>query len=105
MIESPVEQLFWDCAMVRIYGIVPQYEVGNYRVDFAVLDKNIAIEIDGHDYHKTKEQRTNDAERERNLELLGWKVIRFTGSEIFKDTEGCVNQANKLIEVWEKQGE
>jgi very-short-patch-repair endonuclease len=98
-IESPIEQLFWDYAMVRVYGIVPQHKIENYRVDFAVPDKKVAIELDGHDYHKTKKQRTYDAERERNIELLGWKVIRFTGSEVYKDVDYCVEQVNKFIEM------
>ena len=97
-LESPIEEMFWNEALTRIYGIVPQYEIGPYRVDFAVPDKKVAIELDGHDYHKTKEQRTNDAQRERYLELDGWRVIRFTGTEIYQDVEKCINQAIELIE-------
>jgi tetratricopeptide (TPR) repeat protein len=64
-----------------------------YYIDFAIVDRKIAIEIDGHDYHKTKEQRTHDAERDRALDLDGWRVIRFTGSEVKKDAIGCARRA------------
>lgn len=105
ILESPIEEMFWNEALTRIYGIVPQYEIGPYRVDFAIPDKKVAIELDGHDYHKTKEQRTNDAQRERYLELEGWRVIRFTGTEVYKDAIACVEQANELIEKWSNHNE
>lgn len=56
----------------------------------------MVIEIDGHESHKTKEQRTSGAKRERDLKELGWYVIRFTGTEIYKDVEECVKHVRRL---------
>ncbi len=39
---------------------------------------------------QTQSQHTYDAKRERDLQELGWRVIRFTGSEIHNDVNGCV---------------
>lgn len=97
---SPIEISFLEVAVGIISGIEPQYWIGSYRVDFAIPDKKIVIELDGHDYHKTKEQRTGDAKRERFLELEGWRVIRFTGSEVHKSAFDCVMQAVNLIKKW-----
>ena len=55
-----------------------QFRIGRYRADFAFPDCKLIIETDGHDFHKTKEQRTYDAERDRFLSLEGWRVLRFT---------------------------
>lgn len=92
VVESPIEKNFFVAIHGKVDGIIPQYNILRYRVDFAIPDKKIAIELDGHDYHKTKEQRTNDAKRQRELELDGWRVIRFTGTEIHNDISYCVEQ-------------
>jgi superkiller protein 3 len=98
--ESEIEKLFLLAAHERIDGLVPQYQVLNYRIDFAIPDKMIAIEIDGHDYHKTKEQRTHDSQREREIKLAlpaNWTVIRFTGSEIYQNAALCVDEVLRFI--------
>jgi len=99
LMESPIEKQFWRAGGYKI-GLVPQVKVGRYRLDFGLEDDKIAIELDGHDYHKTKEQRTGDARRQRWLEASGWRVIRFTGSEIYQDAVGCVSQAARMISEW-----
>jgi len=107
-----LEKMFFNAASKRISDLIPQYEVKTssgklYRIDFAkFIDYNfknkkvlkIGIELDGHEFHKTKEQRTNDAERQHNLELDGWRVIRFTGSQIYKDMDHCIDVTEQLIE-------
>ncbi len=94
--ESPIEEKFYDTATRLGLQLSPQFEIRSgghaFRADFAIPSKRIAIEIDGHEYHKTKEQRTNDAQRERAMQREGWKVIRFTGSEVFKNCEKCVRE-------------
>lgn len=95
--ESPIEKSFWDAAFHRIPGLVCQHPLNGFRLDFAIPEKKIAIELDGHEFHKTKEQRTHDAERERKIQSYGWRVIRFTGSEIHKDVSKCVNEVRNLI--------
>lgn len=97
-LESPIEEMFWDAAAGILDDLEPQYKAGPFRIDFAIPDRSIAIELDGHDYHKTKKQRTSDAQRERYLIENGWQVIRFTGTEVFKDVAGCVRQVKRIID-------
>jgi len=108
---NEIEMRFYEAASKCIPNLKAQHEVKTsrgitYRLDFAKLDamdfkdntiRKIAIEIDGHEYHKTKEQRTYDAEKELNLKLDGWEVIRFTGTQIHDNLEYCVNVAIKLV--------
>lgn len=96
MCESPAERDFLCAAYGHIEGLIPQHSVPGYRLDFAVPDKQIAIEIDGHEYHKTKEQRTHDAKRERELSIAGWRVVR-SASEIFQNAPSCVADVLRLI--------
>lgn len=99
-IKSPIEKQFFLQARRMGIDLEPQHEVNvagkTYRIDFVYPGKPIAIELDGHDYHKTKEQRTADAQRERALQSMGWTVIRFTGTEIYHDTQKCVLETIRL---------
>jgi len=95
--ESPIEFAFHMAARGRLWGLVAQYPVGRYRIDFALPRLKLAVELDGHDYHKTKEQRTHDAKRDRALGADGWSVLRFTGSEVFRDPAQCVSEVSEEI--------
>lgn len=80
--------------------IAPQLKIGPYRVDFAVryisgLDgaAGLVVECDGHAFHeKTKEQAARDKARDRFLAAAGYRVMRFTGSEIWADPIACAEQ-------------
>lgn len=64
----------------------------------------IGIEIDGHIWHeKTKKQVQYHKERERFLISKGWKLIRFTGSEVYKDPSKCVTETINVIKPIRKQ--
>jgi hypothetical protein len=94
------------CAMTFI---TPQVWIGDYRVDFLIghlecepnkftgdtfLDNWVVVECDGHDFHeKTKEQAQRDKARDRYLVSAGFKVMRFTGSEIWRDPTACAIEA------------
>lgn len=106
-LESPIEEKFYDACITRglWYGLHPQINEGKFRIDFAFLEDNIAIELDGHESHKTKEQRTYDAQRERYLQSNGWKLIRFTGSEIHSNLASCLADLMLFKEANKKEGE
>ena len=81
----------------------PQVKIGPYRVDLAVWDASIPLEVrdprimivecDGHDFHeKTKEQARRDKQRDRFLQSRGYKVLRFTGSEIWADPAAIADE-------------
>lgn len=121
--DSPIEAMFLEqfCALAVTYGygvdrvvkqtaetivVQPQRRIDRYRVDFlikfdffsAVIE--IAVECDGHQWHeRTKEQAKRDRRRDRELQSLGFKVFRFTGSEINADPAGCAfDVLNEIME-------
>lgn len=69
-----------------------------YRVDFLLKDARLIVELDGHDFHSTKEQLENDAVRQRYLTRAGYSVIRFTGREIVRGAKRCVAEAKQIYE-------
>lgn len=53
----------------------------------------LLIELDSYLWHgSTPEQYTKEKERERVLFNEGYKVMRFSGREIYKDVEKCINE-------------
>lgn len=94
-----IEQMFYD-AFVQVgeeeENIVAQVPIGIYVADFVIYpDSHIptVIEIDGHEFHKTKEQRFADYRKERFFMSEGYNIVRFMGSEIFVNSRKCAEEA------------
>jgi very-short-patch-repair endonuclease len=110
-IQSPIEQLFlmeWnflEVDHVHRMRLEPQKELvtptGRFKIDFVVTAQpklNLAIEIDGHDFHeRTKEQAARDKSRERSIATAGYTILRFSGSEVFRNPRQCVNEVIEFI--------
>ncbi|MCU4118425.1 endonuclease domain-containing protein [Variovorax sp. N23] len=67
-----------------------------YRVDFLFKDARLVVELDGHEYHSTRDQLEKDAVRQRYLSRAGYTVIRFTGREIHRDAQQCVSEVRTI---------
>lgn len=79
--------------------VAPQLRIGRYRADFALLYSlggvydAIVIECDGHDYHYSdKAVVAKDRRRDRDLQGLGFRVMRFPGNEIVGNLSACVDE-------------
>lgn len=53
-----------------------------YILDFLLKDYNLVIEVDSVRYHGTKEQIKSDNKRTKNLEKMGYVVMRIYNSQI-----------------------
>jgi very-short-patch-repair endonuclease len=100
--DSAVEQLFWNSSqsllLAPLLGLTPQYKVGRYRLDFALPAQKVGIEIDGLAYHSGQEAFIADRKRERELEMDGWRLLRFAAQEVMSNADGCVRQAARWVE-------
>ncbi len=97
---SPIEISFWETAKPLIPELEKEVWIDNkYRVDFLVPSKKVIIELYGYQHHNTKVKITKDAERERYLQRVGYQVIRFTGTEVFKDVRKCVYEVLSLAKI------
>lgn len=77
------------------YEAYLQYEVEGHRVDLALVsaERRIAVEADGHPWHeRSPEQAARDRARDRALQRAGWMILRFTGTELVRDGEGCARE-------------
>lgn len=83
--ESPLEARILE--VLRTYEIYEkgyqyklQQKVGIYRLDFAFPKWEVALEIDGFDYHTSPKQKARDRLRDEYIsEVEGWKVERVPG--------------------------
>lgn len=106
--ESPIERRLFSALYGTLAGytfdcggLTPQAVIGPYRVDFLLRlpvrgaqSVDVVIECDGHDFHeRTKHQARRDKARDRYLESLGYRVVRFAGSEIWANPLRCAEQA------------
>jgi cyclase len=92
---TPTEMILWG----RLKESFPtikfrrQHPISFYIVDFYCHTKKLVIEIDG-SIHDLEEIKIKDKLRQKELEVLGLKVIRFTTKEITNELESVL----KIIE-------
>lgn len=81
--------------MAPTITVYPQQPILRYRADFLLVGTSpicaepifAVIECDGAEYHSAVDQRQRDATRQDEMARSGFKVIRFTGAELFSDPE------------------
>lgn len=107
------EQLLTDYTRREYLIVQPQRQRPGWRVDFEIYAwgyghngtppgwRTLIVECDGHDFHeRTKEQAKRDRSRDREAQLEGATVFRFTGSELYRDSWDC---ASRVID-WAMRG-
>ena len=86
----------------RALALVPQYELGPYRYDFAVVrDSNplMLIECDGREFHSTEAQLANDRAKDDFAAQKSLLLLRFSGSDIYRDGRDCVRRILQMMRV------
>lgn len=84
-----------------------QQEIGPYRADFLVVALDaarraplrIVIECDGTEHHTKSEDTDRDAERDQWMRARGFTVARFTGREIWTNTDKVIANIASLIKT------
>ena len=87
---TPSEARLWSRLRCRqLVGVQfrRQVVVGEYIVDVAAAEVRLAVEVDG-SWHGGRERA--DARRQRRLEALGYRVLRFSVAEVVGELEGVL---------------
>src|SRR6266704_833903 len=53
-----------------------------FRLDVAFPEHRLDVEVDGWAYHRSKEARDRDIERDNLLTQAGWRVLRFSWEDV-----------------------
>ncbi|MNV48894.1 hypothetical protein D3C71_1408210 [compost metagenome] len=86
-----IENEFNDTDYVR------EFQIERYFIDFAWVEKKIAIEIDGKQ-HEFKERKESDLRKDSVLINNGWKVLRIKWTDMFHSPKEWINIAKDFVE-------
>jgi very-short-patch-repair endonuclease len=68
-------------------------------VDFAWRDQRLVVETDGREFHDSLTDRENDERRDRELEAVGWTVLRFNWNDVTKRPTSVVRTVMRALAI------
>lgn len=72
--------------LIRLgYRVFPQYKIGQYRVDFAIPDQKLIVEVDGSLYHSDKTKRLQRDAAIGYIVGFDWVIVHIPAELIQKD--------------------
>ena len=92
VLESRTARVF------RAHGIqIPKPEFaagpdGEYRLDYAMPEEMIALEVDGYVWHFSPEHKQRDEARRRRLVLEGWRPLVYTWVDVTRRPELMIRE-------------
>jgi very-short-patch-repair endonuclease len=96
--RSELEDAFW--ALLKEEDLPrpqPNAAVGPYEVDFLWEDQRLIVERDSWEFHGTKQAFERDRERDLELQLAGYTVIRVTYRRLVQDRKRLASQLRTLL--------
>lgn len=100
---TPIEVPFYDALRETglVFAVQPwiQGVERRYRLDFLIFYGGgmVAVELDGHESHKSKQDRERDAKRDRWFAERRVRTLRWTGSEVVRSPQECVRQLLSIL--------
>lgn len=90
--NTAIEQRLQGALIAAGIGFTAQsLLLSRYLVDVEVSQARIVIEADG-SQHQLRDRKAADAARDAELRAAGYRVFRFTGSQINRDAAECVRR-------------
>jgi len=75
---------------------VPQFKWSIYRSDWAIYNPKttgaMLLECDGKEFHSSDDQKAHDQKKDAAAHDRGYLTMRFTGSQIHRDADGCAQK-------------
>ena len=90
--------LWYDFLRAYPVRFMRQRVIGKYIADFYCAKAKLVIEIDG-SQHFTNDGLQRDIEREKFMQSLGIKTIRYSNNEIGNNFESVCLDIDKIIKV------
>ena len=72
-----------------------QVPIAGYIADFACLEAKLVVELDGGQH---QENVIYDERRDRNIEALGFRVLRFWDNQVFQETTAVLEMILRALE-------
>jgi len=96
--STDAERFLWQRLRGRQMGgyrFRRQVPIGSYIADFVSIDAKLVIELDGGQH---QEKRAYDERRDRFMKTLGYRIIRFWDTQIFKETDAVLETIMRELE-------
>ena len=96
---TDAEQCLWTRLRQKHLGYMfcRQKPIGDYIVDFYCHKARLVVEVDG-GQHFTEDTAGNDRVRDEYMRNLGLKVLRFSNTDVLKNTDGVTEAIYELLE-------
>ncbi|MBZ0204142.1 MAG: excinuclease ABC subunit UvrC [Ignavibacteria bacterium] len=97
--ETKAENKLWQALRNKKAGNFKfrrQHPIGYYIVDFYCDEKHLIIEIDG-SIHDLPDNKEYDANRQTELENIGYKIVRFTNDAVLNDIESVLDEIKAAL--------
>ncbi|MBK8605822.1 MAG: nicotinamide-nucleotide amidohydrolase family protein [Chitinophagaceae bacterium] len=91
--STDAEKLLWEIVKGKKmagFKFRRQHIISTYIADFVSLSEKLIIEVDGL-HHQLPENKISDDERTKELNMLGFNVIRFTNKQVLSETDYTIN--------------
>jgi very-short-patch-repair endonuclease len=107
-LKESIKNGSWNISILPDFDIIHHYKIDDYIIDFVIQTKdkklNIAIEIDGFTYHdRNEKQFTYERQRQNNLVNKGYKILRYTYTDILKNINKCILDIEILLKDWNNE--
>jgi very-short-patch-repair endonuclease len=73
------------------------HPIAGKRRDFVWPAHRLVVEVDGYQYHSTREAMRNDRRRDRELIALGYRPARFTFEDVAFEADHVANELTTLL--------
>ncbi len=81
-----------------LHKVQPQRSIGPYQADFAIEGRSkFVIEVDGFGKFKVRSELDDFIKRQNYIVRQGWRVIRFTYSQIMENTALTLKELHSLF--------
>ena len=99
LFDSPWEKVFFDALSKAGIASIPQYRFDQYKLDLAIPDAMLNVEIDGEYWHRNLDgsRVLSDLKRDTHLFSRGWHIKRFWVYELQSDLDRCVREIEEYI--------
>jgi very-short-patch-repair endonuclease len=101
--STPAEEVLWGLLKRRPHGFKfrRQHPYSIYILDFYCHALKLVIEVDG-SIHSLEEVKTQDQQRQEQLEKDSLTVLRFTNEAILTNLEEVINKIDRHISTLAK---
>jgi len=98
------EEVILKFSLQDKHQIITEYHVDGYFIDFAFLNKTIAVEIDGRcHFDKNMKRHERDFKKDEVLKASGWNVIRMNFHDIRHNHEDLIRHFLNLLDTDDSQ--